>query len=406
MLKGSTSIFVFIVLAVAAFSHAGQNMPKQAPRTFILDSRLLGERREAVTNLKTATAYADAVKRLRSDAEKALKTEILPVTTKTAPPPSGDKHDYMSQAPYFWKDPTKKDGLPYIRRDGERNPEILQYPDHTLMDNMVKTAETLALGYYFTGDEAYAKRAAEILRLWFVDAKTKMNPNLQFAQAIPGLNTGRGIGIIETHGLVRVVDAIGLLDGSKSWSKSDQGGLVKWFGDYVTWLTESKNGRDEAAAKNNHGTIYDVQVASFAMFSGKPDLAKRVLESAKQNRIAKQIEPDGRQPLELERTLSWNYSTMNLGGFVELAQLGHAAGVDLWNYQTADGRSIRKAFDYLIPFAVDNKKWEYKQIQSLAPERLFGLMRRAHGVYSDEKFKAALLKIPAGSGQEKLIMTR
>lgn len=391
-----------LIAAMLPVAVLGHDRSKSAPRTFILDGRLLAERREAVVNPKTAAVYADAIKRLRSDADKALRAEIKPVTSKTAAPPSGDKHDYMSQAPYFWKDPAKKDGLPYIRRDGERNPEILQYPDHTLMDDMVKTVETLALGYYFTGDEAYAKRAVEILRLWFLDAKTKMNPHLQYAQAIPGINTGRGIGIIETHGLIRVVDAIGLLDGSKSWSKADQTGTEKWFGDYATWLTESENGRDEAAAKNNHGTIYDVQVASFALFAGKRDLARRVLDSAKQNRIAKQIEPDGRQPLELERTLSWNYSTMNLGGFVELAQLGNAAGVDLWNFQTADGRSIRRAFEYLIPFAVDGKKWEYKQIQALAPERLFRLMRRVRGLYKDEKFKAALAKIPPASERERL----
>ena len=169
--------------------------------------------------------------------------------TKQAVPPSGDKHDYMSQAPYFWRNPKTVDGFPYIRRDGERNPEIKKYPDHDLMDKMVGAVEQLSLGYYFTGRQEYADKAGEILRLWFIDAKTKMNPNLEFAQAIPGLNTGRGIGIIETRGLARVVDSIGLLEGSRSWSKTDQKGLENWFGSYLKWLTDSKNGRDEGEAK-------------------------------------------------------------------------------------------------------------------------------------------------------------
>ena len=388
----------FSIVLGAATAAFGQTA---TPRVFFLDGKALAERRKAVLDPKTASQYAAPIKRLNSDASKALKTEVLSITTKTAAPPSGDKHDYMSQAPYFWKDPSKKDGLPYIRRDGERNPEILQYPDHTLMDDMVKTVETLSVGYYFTGKEEYAAGAASVLRMWFLDPKTKMNPHLTYAQAIPGLNDGRGIGIIETHGLIRVVDAIGLLAGSKAWTKEDHAGLEAWFGKYVTWLTESKNGRDESMSKNNHGTIYDVQVSAFALFAGKPDIAKRLIEAAKQNRIAKQIEPDGKQPLELERTKAWSYSTMNLGGLVELAQLGDTLGIDLWNYQTSDGRSIRKAFEWLYPFADGKKKWEFQQIEPLLGERLYDQMRKAKEKYRDDKFKAELTAIPAMSPDDR-----
>src|SRR5919205_3865952 len=184
------------------------------PRVFILD----------------VTRLASSKDRVLADAQKALSAGPFTVVSKEVTPPSGDKHDYMSQAPYFWPNPKTPNGLPYIRRDGERNPEINRITDHRSLDQMADAVETLALAYYFKGDEAYAAKAAQLLRAWFIDPATRMNPNLQYAQYIPGVNTGRGIGLIETRGLTRVVDAIGLLKGSKSLTETDRRGISDWVG--------------------------------------------------------------------------------------------------------------------------------------------------------------------------------
>jgi Alginate lyase len=354
-----------IVLVTAVLMLPITALAQTNPRVFILDAKQLAP---------------DLVK-LERDARKALTSGPFSVTSKATTPPSGDKHDYMSQAPYFWPDPNRPNGLPYIRRDGERNPEIEKITDHRVLDQMEAAVETLALAWYSTRDEEYAARAAVLLRAFFLDPATRMNPNLQFAQAIPGVNTGRGIGLIETRGLTRIVDAIGLLAGSKHWTVADQKGMEDWFTRFLQWMLESKNGRDEAAAKNNHGTFYDVQVVSFALFLGKTDLAKSVLETAKTKRIAVQIEPDGRQPLELARTKAWSYSVGNLDGLMLLARLGENVGVDLWNYETRDGRSIRKALEFLKPFASGEKKWSYQQLGEWPPQMLLSLIRRAETHY-------------------------
>ena len=364
----------------------------QIPRVFLLDATRLAAARVAIN--KDEKDIEPAWEKLRRDAEKTLAAGPFSIVNKPVTPPSRDKHDYMSQAPYFWPDPNKQNGLPYIRRDGERNPEINKITDHKSLDDLVSSVETLALAYYFKADEAYAARAVQLLRAFFLDPVTRMNPNLQYAQFIPGVNTGRGIGLIETRGLTRVVDAVGLLAGSKSLTAQDERGLKDWFAQFLQWMQESKNGREESAAKNNHGTWYDVQVVSFALFLGKIDFAKRTLETAKQKRIATQIEPDGRQPLELVRTKAWGYSNGNLDGLMQLATLGERIGVDLWTFQTKDGRSIRKALDFLTPVALGERKWQYQELDGVKPESLFPLMRRAAAIYRDKTYQTVMAKVP------------
>src|SRR5262249_9368963 len=197
-------------------------------------------------------SLAPALAELEREAKSALSAGPFSVVEKTNLPPSGDKHDYMSIGPYFWPDPATSNGLPYVRHDGRRNPAN-RTSDRRDLSSMMGNVETLALAWYFTGDETYANKATQLLYTCFLDSETRMNPNFQFAQAVPGVNTGRGIGLIEMAGMTGLIDSVGLLAGSKSWTEADQRGLEKWFTQFVQWMQESKNGRDEAAAKNNHG---------------------------------------------------------------------------------------------------------------------------------------------------------
>lgn len=395
-LKGTRKLHVCLLISgilapISGTSTAAQVAPPNQLRVFLLDGNRLLAARAAIR--KGDKILELALERLRRDAQKALAIEPQSVMSKQATPPSGSKHDYMSQAPYFWPNPKTADHLPYIRRDGERNPEINKISDHQSMDRMVSAVETLALAYFFDGDEKFAAKAAELLRVWFVDPATRMNPNLEYAQFIPGVNTGRGIGLIETRGMTRLVDAIGLLAGSRAWNELDQKNLEQWFSSFLQWMLTSKNGRDEAAAKNNHGTYYDLQVSSFALFLGRKDLAIATLESARLKRIAIQIEPDGRQPLELVRTKGWSYSVGNLDGLTLLAILGERVRVDLFSYRTADGRGIRTALDYLVPFALGEKKWPDQQIGEWQPEILVPLIRRGSARYRDSRYQELIKKI-------------
>lgn len=302
-----------------------------------------------------------AFEELKANADAALQMGPFSVVHKIAVPPSGNKHDYMSVGSYWWPDPAKPDGLPYIRRDGERNPEI-EKSDRGTLEKMAQAATTLALAYALTGEARYADHATLLLRTWFLDPSTRMNPHLKYAQAIAGITEGRGIGIIDTMQLTGIPDAVAMLEGSAAWSADNTIGLKQWFAEYLRWLRESGHGKDEAGEHNNHGTWYDVQVVTYALFTGERQFAREILSTVGENRIAKHISPDGSQPHELARTLSLTYSALNLKGLFGLALLGEHTGVDLWHFETADGRGIRKALDFLVPFADPAVPWPYQQI--------------------------------------------
>jgi hypothetical protein len=310
--------------------------------------------------------YLPAYTRLLEKAEMALAEKSPSVTDKKRVPPSGDKHDYLSMGPYWWPDTTKPGGLPYIRRDGEVNPETRgEFVDTDAKNKLFSNVETLGWAYYFSGEKKYAEKALQLLETWFVNPETRMNPNLNFAQGIQGRMDGRGIGIIDWSGINKIISPIQILNAHGILPETTKILLFEWFEEYLDWLLNSEYGRDEDDYFNNHGTWYDVQVVGIQMMLGKIEMAKTRLEQAKTKRIVSQIEPDGSQPLELERTKSLGYSTMNLRGFLHLAFMGEKLGVGLWNFESEDGRSIQKALGFLLPFAQGEKKWEYQQLGDL-----------------------------------------
>jgi Alginate lyase len=332
---------------------------------------------------------AAVVKTLRDRAEKMLADGPFTVTQKKHPLSGVDVHDYVSLAPYFWPNPDTANGLPYVRHDGQRNPEIHDYDAKPLGD-LSEHVYTLALAGYLTGDQRFSDRAGVLLRAWFFDPATRMNPNLSHAQLIKGTNDGRGTGIIETLRFLPVIDAVGLLHDSPSWTADDQSKIEAWFSDYLNWLQKSANGKDEAAAENNHGSWYDAQVVAYMLFLGHTDEARQVVEAAESKRVAKQIEPDGQEPLELVRATSFHYSVYNLSALSLLADLGKRVDVDLWNFQTKDGRGIRKVIDWLIPYATGQQKWTHEEIAGVESHDMVVPLRRAAAAYHDEKYETAI----------------
>ena len=382
----------FKSIAVAVlFSLVFSVINAQKPTLFLVKP----ERLAAIKNqLKAGDAQTKAwVNHLVKDANKYLTARAESVTDKKQVPAGGDKHDYMSLAPYYWPDPSNPTG-PYIRKDGQRNPEMNEISDHKAIDNTTKAVKYLCLAYYFSNDEAYAKKASELLHVFFLDAATKMNPNMKYAQAVKGVNDGRGTGILDSRSFVDVVSYIGLLDGSKAWTTADKNQLKNWFSEYYDWLSDSKNGKDERNAKNNHGIWFDTQMLGIGLFLGKEAAVKDYLKSTIE-RIDVQQETDGRQPLELVRTAALSYSTFCLEAWATAATLADNVGVDLWNYKTKDGKGIKIALDWLLPYAMGDKAWTYPQIHDYKKGDFLALLIKASNKYNDKIYLTSIEKLQA-----------
>jgi len=296
--------------------------------------------------------------RVLKAANQYLKEQPITITASTSPRSAGGIHDFFSEGDYWWPDPANPDG-PYIQRDGMTNPN--NFVDHRryLMRLSVQVP-ALAAAWRLTKDERYAKHAVEHLRAWFIDEKTRMNPSLQFAQAIHGRFTGRGIGVIDTIHLVEVARAVEILKDSPSLNANDLGGVIQWFNDYLRWMTTSKNGIDEREAKNNHGTCWVMQVAAFAELVGNQDLIAYCRNRFKTVLVPNQIAVNGTFPEELRRTKPYGYSLFNLDAMATICELLSTPGDNLWTFTTSDGRGIGKAVEYMYPFIKNKKSWPLK----------------------------------------------
>ncbi|MCF8381554.1 MAG: alginate lyase family protein [Bacteroidales bacterium] len=339
--------------------------------------------------------YASIVEGVVEDAEELLDIKAFSVMNKEKMPPSGDKHDYYSLGVYWWPNPETSDGLPYIRKDGIRNPELNDY-DGPSINDMSQAVFQLALGYFFSGNDEFSLKAAELLKTWFLNPETKMNPHLEYGQSIPGICEGRGIGIIESEELIWVVEAIGLLEASRTLTEKDKQGLKSWFKAYSQWLITSRNGWEERMWYNNHGSAYDSQVASFAIFTGQDSVAEMILDSVKLKRIETQIMADGSQPFELNRTKAMSYSSFNLIHLCHNALMAENYDIDLWNYENSRGASILTAFKFLIPFMNGEKEFPYTQLGGLEGqhERFWQVLLHVSEKYNDALVQETLDNYP------------
>jgi hypothetical protein len=297
-------------------------------------------------------------KHIMEEASWAMQQEPITVTAQTSPRSAGGKHDFFSEGDYWWPNPASVDS-PYIQKDGMTNPD--NFVAHRLaMIRFSRIVGALASAYKITGDKKYVAQALKHCRAWFTDEATMMNSHLLYAQAIKGRFTGRGIGIIDTIQLMEVVQGLMAMEQGGAINSQELAGIRSWFSKYITWLTTHKYGKDEMNAENNHGTCWAMQTAEFAKFTGNKEVMDFCRNRYKTVFLPNQMDKDGSFPRELKRTKPYGYSIFNLDAMTTLCQILSTPQDNLYNYQTADGRSIKKGIEYLYPYIADKSKWPLK----------------------------------------------
>jgi hypothetical protein len=372
-LPSATTAFALAADAAACQASEGYSAAFGGRRTF----RLRPDDLEAIkAALPTKPAIATAYRDLIARADKALAAEPGSVMDKRSIPASGDRHDYASLARYWWPDPANPEG-PYIRRDGDTNPEIeTNRFDRTALSRMARNADTLALAYYYSGERKYAEGTAAVIRTWFLDPATAMNPNMIYAQAVPGVSEGRPEGVLDGASFIGAIDAAGLIAPSGALTPAEVAALEGWFSRYIDWMLESPNGKAEGKAENNHGLWYDAQVARFALFARRPDVARKIVVSFSTMRIDRQIDSAGALPAELKRTRSFHYSLYALEAAYDVADSAACLDVDLYGYRRAKGGSLRSATAYVAAYRGRARDWPYKEMD-WPSEKLDELLVRA-----------------------------
>ena len=341
--------------------------------------------------------------RVITAADKFMKEGPITITSSSSPRSAGGKHDFFSQSDYWWPDPKNPEG-PYIRKDGMTNPD--NFVEHRrAMVRLSLQVPALVAAYKITNKNEYALKAIEHLKAWFIDEETKMNPHLEYAQAVMGVSTGRGVGIIDAIHLVEVAQSIIILDKARVLDESDSRIIKKWFSDFLLWMTTSKNGIEERDAKNNHGTCWVMQVAEYAKLVGDKKSLDYCRERYKTVLLPNQLGPDGSFPLELARTKPYSYSIFNLDVMTMVCQILTDEEENLFSFTLPDGRSIKTGMEFLFPFIADKSKWSYPKdvmyfdvFPNRQPFLFFGAM-----AFNEEKYLELWKKLNADPQDDEVI---
>ena len=324
----------------------------------------------------------DPVRRLRAEADRRVKEGPWSVTTDRPKGVDLDVHDYYSEAPDWWPNPEDPTG-PYIRHEGQANP-IRFGANRSALDAMSDSVFTLGAAAFLLDDVRYAQRAERDINSWFLNPKTRMNPSLDHARAVPGVNSGTPMGVLEGRAFIRAIQGMEFLAQTPYWDPHELTAVKRWFGEYLQWLMHSPMADEERRSGNNHASWWTAQTAAVASFVEDHPAEQWAFSFYKDRIFPRQIRADGSAPSEEVRTLSLSNSALNLEAFTMTCRIAQVNGVDLWDVQARGGAKIGTVIDYLSPYLSDPRKWKMQQIAEFQNQGLYSLAFAGMGLKKPE----------------------
>ena len=396
--RGKPSIFFIAFFLFFGMIATNSLLPEEGGtvRTFILDESFLSLGKKL---WKAGDHdFTRNIRWLKRAANKALKKGPYSVTFKKYPHPSGDQHDYLAYGNYCWPNPDTPNGLPWVTRDGFSNPDTTV--DRDAFKSMIRETTVLSLAYYFTGDELYAKHAAFLLRTWFIDKETRMNPNCNYGKVIPGKKEGgysvAGFG----YRFRELYDSAGILESSPSWTVKDKESFQKWTREYMNWAETTDYGKEERYSQSNHSTFYHMIMVIQALYVGDTAKAREMLKQYRDIQFPRQFSPDGSQPYEMIRANNYDYHICNLEVAFDIARLAeHLDGFDIWNHKSEKGGGLQNSMNFMIPYITGQKEWPYfkRHKFKIVPLHKYRLLRRAALGFKDDSYEEKLKNFPKDS---------
>jgi hypothetical protein len=299
------------------------------------------------------------VDRIAKLVERYWEVEPITVTDSFCMRSAGNIHEFYSEGDYWWPNPDDPEG-PYIRKDGWSNPS--NFLSHRLaMVRMSRIVGAMTSAYLISNDEKYAEKAMLHLRAWFINDSTKMYPHFLYAQAIQGKYTGRGIGLIDGLHLIEVARSIYHLQNAQGISSSEIVEMKAWFAELLRWMMTHEYGKSEMVHPNNHGTCWAMQAAAYAQLCDTDSVLAYCTNRFQDVLLPTQMADDGSFPLEMKRTKPYGYSLFNLDAMSLLAQVLYTSGdTQIWNFETPDGKSLRKGIEFIYPYLKDKSTWPFE----------------------------------------------
>ena len=231
--------------------------------------------------------------------------------------------------------------------------------NQTALNAMCDAVFTLGAASFLLDNAGLRQARRPLIHTWFLNPKTRMNPDLDYAQSVPGVNNGRGAGVVDGRVFVRAIQGMEFLAQTGDWDAKDQAAVHKWFEEYLHWLTHQQERHRREEERQQSRFVVGRPGGRRGQFRGNKPRRSNGLQFYRDHLLPRQIMPDGSAPREEMRARSLRLSSFNSGGV--LHDLPHRPGARRWTVERARAQRRQHHRRARLPLALPRRSQEVEQ---------------------------------------------